>query len=219
VCGSSSEVRPATLNHPAHKVGLLELGSMVIDISGDTLTARFLNSAVQVRDQFQIVKGPVCPPTPQSGCAAGSTGKLVIKDNPVNARDKVAWTWRGGAITAGQVGNPTTQADLATCFYDATGRLLGGAYPKSALWRVMPGGNLQYRDKLTAHHGFRSTRIRFTRPWISVAGKGAGLGLPSLPLATPVTAQLLQLDGGSCWETVFGTAKKNDPGQFLAVSP
>jgi hypothetical protein len=30
--GSGSEVRTATLNHPAMRVGLLELGSMVIDI-------------------------------------------------------------------------------------------------------------------------------------------------------------------------------------------
>jgi hypothetical protein len=34
VAGSSSEVRPATLNHPAMKVNLLELGSLVLDVDG-----------------------------------------------------------------------------------------------------------------------------------------------------------------------------------------
>jgi hypothetical protein len=56
VNGSGSEVRPATLDHPAMRVGLLELGSMVIDIYGNRLTARFLNDAADVRDRFRIEK-------------------------------------------------------------------------------------------------------------------------------------------------------------------
>ncbi len=56
VNGSGSEVRPATLDHPAMRVGLLELGSMVIDIYGNRLTARFLNDAADVQDRFRIEK-------------------------------------------------------------------------------------------------------------------------------------------------------------------
>jgi hypothetical protein len=67
VNGSGSEVRPATLNHPAMRVGLLELGSMVIEIHGSRLTARFLNDAVEVRDRFRIEKGPVVPVTSDRG--------------------------------------------------------------------------------------------------------------------------------------------------------
>jgi len=58
VNGSGSEVRPATLNHPAMRVGLLELGSVLVDIHGSRLTARFLNDAAQVQDQFRVEKVP-----------------------------------------------------------------------------------------------------------------------------------------------------------------
>jgi len=56
VSGSSSKVDQGPLDHPAHKVGLLEAGSMVIDISGDKLIARFINNKGEVRDTFSITK-------------------------------------------------------------------------------------------------------------------------------------------------------------------
>lgn len=221
VCGSSSEVRNTTLNHPAHVVGRLELGSMVIDVAGNTLTGRFLNSAVNVTDQFQIVKGPACPAAPQSGCTSAPKGKIQIKNHPTDdTKDKVTWKWQGGTISSGQVGSPLAEADLAVCFYDATGRLLGNAFPKSALlWKLTGSGALQYKDKPGTYGGLQKAKIAFTKPQISVLGKGAGLGVPLLPATTPVTAQLLQLDNGSCWESVFTTFKKNDSAQFSAKLP
>jgi hypothetical protein len=56
VAGSSSKVDRGELNHPALPVGLLEAGSMVIDVNGDKLTARFINKKGQIRDEFSITK-------------------------------------------------------------------------------------------------------------------------------------------------------------------
>lgn len=56
VAGSSSKVDQGPLDHPVHKVGLLEAGSMVIDISDDKLIARFINNKGEVRDTFSITK-------------------------------------------------------------------------------------------------------------------------------------------------------------------
>ncbi len=61
VAGSSGQISSAPLNHPAMVISLLQLGSMVLDIDGQSLDARFLNSAGQVTDSFQIHKGPVGP--------------------------------------------------------------------------------------------------------------------------------------------------------------
>ncbi|MBY0280522.1 metallophosphoesterase family protein, partial [Candidatus Binatia bacterium] len=57
VAGSSSEVRNTTLNHPAMKVGLLQLGSLVLDIDDQRLTGSFLNSTGAITDTFTIEKG------------------------------------------------------------------------------------------------------------------------------------------------------------------
>ena len=56
VAGSSSRVDQGPLDHPAHHVGLLEAGSVVIDVDGNELTARFINNKGQVRDEFSITK-------------------------------------------------------------------------------------------------------------------------------------------------------------------
>lgn len=56
VAGSSSKVDKGPVDHPAHARGLLEAGSMVIDVVGDQLTARFIDNKGEVRDSFRITK-------------------------------------------------------------------------------------------------------------------------------------------------------------------
>ena len=56
VAGSASKVDKGPINHPALPVSMLEAGSLVIDINGDLLTSRFINSEGKVRDEFSIRK-------------------------------------------------------------------------------------------------------------------------------------------------------------------
>ena len=56
VAGSASKVDNGPVDHPAHHVGLLEAGSMVIDINNNKLLARFINHSGLVRDTFSITK-------------------------------------------------------------------------------------------------------------------------------------------------------------------
>ena len=55
VAGSSGKLNVYTLDHAAMAVNYVELGSVVLDVNGRDLTARFLNSAGVVRDTFSIV--------------------------------------------------------------------------------------------------------------------------------------------------------------------
>jgi len=91
VTGSASELRSATLNHPAHRIGLLELGSLVVDVDGTTLTGRFLNDSGAVTDSFTIEKGAsACPASPRTGCEAGAKGKLVVKKGSTTVEARIA---------------------------------------------------------------------------------------------------------------------------------
>ncbi len=56
VVGSSGQISGGTLNHPAMFVSLNEAGSMVLDIDGQTLNAKFINSSGVIRDHFTIAK-------------------------------------------------------------------------------------------------------------------------------------------------------------------
>ena len=58
VAGASGRVDSGAYDHPANIVNINELGSMVIDIEGTRLDAKFLDSKGVVRDYFTITKGP-----------------------------------------------------------------------------------------------------------------------------------------------------------------
>ena len=67
VAGSSGQISGGTLNHPAMFISLNNLGSMVLDVNGNTLDAKFLRENGAIADYFRIVKGtvaPVPPPAP-----------------------------------------------------------------------------------------------------------------------------------------------------------
>lgn len=57
VAGSSGKTSSGSLNHPAMFISLRQLGSMVLDVDGLTLDAKFLNDRGRVVDYFSLVKG------------------------------------------------------------------------------------------------------------------------------------------------------------------
>jgi len=63
VAGSSGQTSSGPLNHPVMYISLLQLGSLVLDVDGTALSAKFVNGSGQVTDSFEIHKGangPVC---------------------------------------------------------------------------------------------------------------------------------------------------------------
>src|SRR5947207_8048779 len=56
VAGSSGHTSGGSLNHPAMYISLNVLGSLVLDIYGSRLDAKFLNSSGSVKDYFTIKK-------------------------------------------------------------------------------------------------------------------------------------------------------------------
>lgn len=228
VAGSSSQVRGSNLNHAAMKVGLLQLGSLVLDVDGNTATGSFLNSLGQITDTFTIVKdAPACPAAPRTGCTAAAKSQITLRDQADDARDRLIWRWSGGPIGGADLGDPTAQTDVAVCVYDQSGKLVGGGLRPGAGQAPTAGWKhagivLDYSDVLAASHGIGKVRIRpdgGVKGTAQVRGKGAGLGAMSLPASLPVTAQLVNLDGGDCWDATFFSATKNDATRFTAKTP
>jgi acid phosphatase type 7 len=72
VAGSSGTSEGGDLDHPAMVVALDELGSVVLDVNGDQLDAKFINDSGTVRDYFTILKNtgdtvPNPPPASVTG--------------------------------------------------------------------------------------------------------------------------------------------------------
>ncbi|MEO6181549.1 MAG: metallophosphoesterase family protein, partial [Verrucomicrobiota bacterium] len=99
VAGSSGQISGGLLNHPAMFISLNQLGSLVLDVDGDRLDAKFLreNGAVPaIADQFTILKRDVnftsIQPTP-NGMLLQATNVAASKTNIVQVSSTLSnWT-------------------------------------------------------------------------------------------------------------------------------
>jgi hypothetical protein len=82
--GCSGSARGGTLDHPAMAVSLDQLGSMVIDIDGVRLDARFIDVHGTVLDQFTIAK----------------SSKLMARPSPRERGPRIVFTAHGPAAGA-----------------------------------------------------------------------------------------------------------------------
>jgi acid phosphatase type 7 len=126
VAGSGGQSGGGELNHPAHFISLNETGSLVIDISGNRLDARFLREApdplepLVFDDRFTLLKVPPPPPLPPTGLTA----------LPLDA-SRVALHWDDAATTEDAYELELSQnggffQSVATLPADATGYLVTG---------------------------------------------------------------------------------------------
>lgn len=77
VAGSGGQASSGALNHPAMYISLQQLGSMVLDINGNRLDAKFLRETGAVDDSFTIIKGS----------SPASTGVVTIRSMARRARN------------------------------------------------------------------------------------------------------------------------------------
>jgi len=89
VAGSSGQASGGLLNHPAMFISLNNLGSMVLDINGNTLDAKFLRENGEVWDYFRILKGTVAPVAPAAPTNLAAT---TISRTQIN----LSWTHNSG---------------------------------------------------------------------------------------------------------------------------
>ncbi|HVE59590.1 MAG TPA: fibronectin type III domain-containing protein [Pyrinomonadaceae bacterium] len=66
VAGSSGKISGGLLNHPAMFVSLNNLGSMVLDVNGNRLDAKFIRENGTIADYFTIIKGGTPPTVPNA---------------------------------------------------------------------------------------------------------------------------------------------------------
>jgi predicted RNA-binding Zn ribbon-like protein len=92
VAGSSGKISGGTLNHPAMFISLNALGSMVLDVNGGQLDAKFLTDTGTVADSFTMIKGAVAntPPTvsmtsPANGAAFTAPATVSLAANAADA--------------------------------------------------------------------------------------------------------------------------------------
>ena len=110
VAGSSSINSGGDLDHLAMFLSLAELGSVVLDVEGDRLEARFLDSQGAWRDYFTLVKNTSTPPQADFS-ASPETGvvPLQVEFSDLSSTNSASWLWDldGDGNTDSTVRSPT----------------------------------------------------------------------------------------------------------------
>jgi PKD domain len=148
----------------------------------------------------------LCPPAPSAGCRAAGRSIFTIRDPGVPSRRTLVWSWKRAGTDLGDFGHPTSSTEYALCVYDAGGRAIATGVPPGAGWTSLGAAGFRLRDPAADPGGLTQARLKpGTSPAASLTVKGKGVHLPALalPLALPVTAQLVSSDGGVCWEGVY----------------
>jgi hypothetical protein len=201
VAGSSGQTSGGALNHPAMFVSFNTLGSMVIDVDGNRLDAKFLDSGGVVRDYFTMVKGSVAPSAP-SGLTATAAS---------TTRVDLAWT-----DTAGNEDGFEVERSLD----GATFALHGTAGPNVTTYAdtaAQPSTSYWYRVRAISGAGPSN--------WSNVASVTTPAPPPSLPAApsglsaTAVSKSQIQLtwtdNAGN--ETGFAIERSTNGAKFTQV--
>ncbi|MCZ6695488.1 MAG: PKD domain-containing protein, partial [Acidobacteria bacterium] len=109
VAGSSGQISGGVLNHSAMVVSMSELGSMVLDVEGDRLEARFLDAGGAFLDHFTIVKNTGVPPQAEfSAFPIAGAAPLTVQFDDDASTNTASWDWDldGDAVSDSSVRNP-----------------------------------------------------------------------------------------------------------------
>ena len=171
-------------------------------------------------------------PDPATSCSVPTSpgkSRLLIKDQPIDAKDKVNWRWtHGQATSVADFGDPTSTDDFELCVYAGgdTSTILssrapaGGSCAGKPCWSGLSTG-FKFKDRDGTPDGASRIKLKAGADGKAKAnflGKGDLLEIAPLGgVPLPVRAQLRN-SAGACWEATYSTAKKNDAASFSAIS-
>ncbi len=200
------------------------IGASLSSGAAPTATATVLAAATPTPNL-----SPLCPAGPRGGCRTPAKSILSIKQATPDSADKLIWKWLKGAATSlADFGTPTVTADYSLCVYDATGLRMELRAPAAGVcagkdcWAQSATG-FKYKDTDETPDGIFRLLLKSGpagKARLLVKGSGDNLPDPTLPLAVPVRAQVVNRDTAVCWDATYssGEVLRNEPGQFKALS-
>jgi hypothetical protein len=226
---------------PDQDAFLASMGSQLLRVSASGFVSKVGGVIDHLAGSAAFTTGsspPLCTSTPLMGCRLGTLprkSKLQLKGSGDPAKRQLKWKWNKGAATAlGDYKDPVGgSAAYRVCLYDGSGAAqplvsaavaAGGICGTKPCWAASGSTGFKYANKAAQPDGIVKLKLKAGvagKAQVQALGKGSLLSFPGLPLALPVTAQLVAADGLSteCWQTTFTEAQKNDATGFKALGP
>ncbi len=170
----------------------------------------------------------ICGSVPINGCRQQmepQKGSLTMKNKTPDDRDRLIWKYLKGDLTPkADFGIPLSTTDYELCVYDGNSELVARACaPADGIcdggkpcWKETKHG-YKYRNRAVVAGGrvnglqiILKEGVAAGKTTIMVSGKGLSPTIPPLPIAQPVTVQLVN-SGNVCWESTYSSpATRND---------
>ena len=144
VAGSSGLTSGGSLNHPAMFISLDELGSMVLDIDGNRLDAKFLRETGAIEDHFTIIKGP----------GTGNTPPTVTITAPLNG---TTFTAPAQIMISADASDADGSIETVEFFQGSTKLGEDTSAPYEFAWSNVAAGDYSLTAKATDNAGATST--------------------------------------------------------------
>lgn len=164
-----------------------------------------------------------CPAAPVAGCKTAGGAKLSILNSASDAKDQLLWRWgKGEVLSQSELGDPVTaRTSYTLCLYAGSAQALAAEapLPTGSGWKDVTSGGYEFSD--VKGDGIRFVDMRpgaAGKSGVGVKGKGVTLPDPAMPLAAPVTVQLLADPEPLCLQTQFADtdAAVNSPTRYKA---
>jgi len=161
-------------------------------------------------------------------CQDAPTGKSTIRirrDDSDPELDSVMWRWKSQTpVELNEFGAPHLSTALSLCIYGGDELVLSSTIDAAAdcegesCWRINEH-DAKFSDRSGTFEGLTGATIREGMPGrITMKGSGAGLALPALDVALPVTVRLRRDDGTPCWQAEFEQPQSATATRFKARS-
>jgi Big-like domain-containing protein len=175
VAGSSGQKSGGSLNHPAMFISLNELGSMVLDIDGNRLDAKFLRETGAIEDHFTIIKG----------LGTGNTPPTVKITAPLNG---TTFTAPAQIMISADASDADGSIETVEFFQGSTKLGEDTSAPYEFAWSNVAAGDYSLTAKATDNAGATSTSaavgVNVTKP----------VGLPAAPTKLQATRGKKRID-------------------------
>ena len=168
----------------------------------------------------------LCPVEPADDCTEGTSAQLRLKRKPDSDGDgnKLRWKLRGIDSDLVDFGDPTADTDYELCIYtddDGDADLVSDPGAAAGDGWTSKGEGFRFRqDKDGLGEGIDRAKLRAgdnANGSIRVRAKGAGAGVPDLPVPDGVDLVVqLHNSEGACWTSEFSDPKKNDSRVYKA---
>ncbi len=163
VAGSSGLLGGGTLQYPAMYFSANEYGSLVLDIDGNTLEAKFLRETGEIRDYFTLIKGPkgtsvppvITGPSPLVDAMASTPYAATFT---ASGDAPITWSVTGGSLPHGLTLHPTgvytgTPATAGTYTFTVTATNPAGSSNSARAHLVSPLTQTPFRGEPVAVPG------------------------------------------------------------------